>query len=416
MPTYCDQTENNVKKRKTIALLIVASIVTLAALAVSTSWWRSRPQGTPVAIEFADAQISGRLASARVLALGEATHGTHEFMAARLQVLQKLVDRGFTTVAWEEDFGAIARVNSWLQGGPGTAEDAVRLFGYGLNKTSDTVSLLTWVRAHNDTHPASEQIRFVGVDAARPSATKQLALDWLATRDAAAAADLSSRLAGFTDDTMWNQTVASEVAGAVVELRAAVTASDDGTQAAAEAAQAARVLEQTRQRASADNRDRMMFDNLSWVVEQGAASGREHTLVFGHNGHLDRAGQATSVGGDTLGKLAAQKWGDGYRVIGTDGHRVSVNSAGTVTTVTVNGRLRGLFEGTRVGYLELAAVTGDNAGLLTQPTTMVSAGEPFEGWQAWLPMLHSVRVTPAKAWDALIYVWDAAPTERISGR
>jgi len=27
--------------------------------------------------------------------------------------------------------------------------------------------------------------------------------------------------------------------------------------------------------------------------------------VFGHNGHLDRAGQATSVRGDTLGKLAA---------------------------------------------------------------------------------------------------------------
>lgn len=107
------------------------------------------------------------MTSARVLAL-EATHGTHEFQALRLQLLQKVADQGFTTVAWEEDFGSVALVDAWLQGGPGTAVEAARLFDYGLNRTRDTVDLLTWARAHNDQHPAGEDIRFVGIDAARP--------------------------------------------------------------------------------------------------------------------------------------------------------------------------------------------------------------------------------------------------------
>ena len=77
-----------------------------------------------------------------------------------------------------------------------------------------------------------------------------------------------------------------------------------------------------------------------------------------------------------MGRLAARQWGDDYRVIGTDGHRVGLNSQGTVSTLTVNGRIRGLFEGTTVGYLELASVTGADASCCAAPRRW-SAGEPF---------------------------------------
>lgn len=228
------------KKRKPLGLVFVAIIVSVAAVAAMVSWWQSRPQGSPVAGEFTEAVLSERMTSARVLALGEATHGTHEFQALRLQLLQKVADQGFTTVAWEEDFGSVALVDAWLQGGPGTAVEAARLFGYGLNRTRDTVDLLTWVRAHNDQHPAGEDIRFVGIDAARPTATKGLALAWLAARNPRAAADLTARLARFTDESLWDRAVAADVESAVADLQAALTASDDGSEAAAEAAGGAR--------------------------------------------------------------------------------------------------------------------------------------------------------------------------------
>ena len=59
----------------------------------------------------------------------------------------------------------------------------------------------------------------------------------------------------------------------------------------------------------------------------------------------------------------------------------------------------------------LTSVTGADAELSRGATTMVSAGEPFASWQAWVPPLHTVSVTPAEAWDALIYVWDASPSD-----
>lgn len=290
---------------KRILVIVLAVATAVAALGAGTLWWNSRALGTPVAVEFADAPVSDRLASATVLALGEATHGTHEFQAARLTLLQKVVDRGFTTIAWEEDFGSIARVNAWLQGGPGTAQDAVAQFGYRLNKTTANRDLLVWIRAYD-----------------------------------------------------------------------------------------------------------LLFENLRWVVERGAATGREHRLLFAHNGHVDRAGQASLAPGDKLGELAARHWGESYRAIGTDGHRVAVEADG-MTAVTVSGRHRGLSAGTRVGYLEVADVTGPDADLLRSRVTMVSVGYPFAAWQAWIPFLHTVDVTPTEAWDALIYVSDAAPTTRV---
>ena len=398
---------------KRILIIVLAVVTALAALGAGTLWWNGRALGTPVAVEFADAPVSDRLASATVLALGEATHGTHEFQAARLTLLQKVVDRGFTTIAWEEDFGSIARVNAWLQGGPGAAEDAVAQFGYRLNKTTANRDLLVWIRAYNDARPAGEKIRLVGVDAARPTDTKALALSWLASRDAAAAADLDARLAELSDDTLFDRDVATRVEGATAALLAAVTASDDGSEAAADAAQAARVLEQSRRRAfETGSRDALLFENLRWGVERGAASGREHTLLFAHNGHVDRAGQASLAPGDKLGELAARHWGESYRAIGTDGHRVAIEADG-VKVITVSGRHRGLFGGSRVGYLEVADVTGPDADLLRSRVTMVSVGFPFAAWQAWIPFLHTVDVTPTEAWDALIYVGDAAPTTRL---
>ena len=101
------------KKRKPIGLVFVAIIVSVAAVAAMVSWWQSRPQGSPVAGEFTEAVLSERMTSARVLALGEATHGTQEFQALRLQLLQKVADQGFTTVAWEEDFGRVDRAPPW---------------------------------------------------------------------------------------------------------------------------------------------------------------------------------------------------------------------------------------------------------------------------------------------------------------
>jgi len=132
------------------------------------------------------------------------------------------------------------------------------------------------------------------------------------------------------DGALFNKEVAQATEAASADLQAALAASDDGSPAAAQAIRAGLVVEQSRNRAfeGVMARDPLLFDNLTWVVERGAAEGRRHTLLFAHNGHVDRTGQANGAPGQKLGKLAADHYGDAYRTIGTDGHRVSLKSQG----------------------------------------------------------------------------------------
>ena len=133
-----------------------------------------------------------------------------------------------------------------------------------------------------------------------------MALAWLATRNPDAARSLGERLSRLNDGALFNKEVAQATEAASADLQAALAASDDGSPAAAQAIRAGLVVEQSRNRAfeGVMARDPLLFDNLTWVVERGAAEGRRHTLLFAHNGHVDRTGQANGAPGQKLGKLA----------------------------------------------------------------------------------------------------------------
>jgi len=56
-----------------------------------------------------------RVAGARFVLLGEATHGTHEFYAVRAELTRRLIaQRGFRGVAVEADWPAAARANRYI--------------------------------------------------------------------------------------------------------------------------------------------------------------------------------------------------------------------------------------------------------------------------------------------------------------
>lgn len=405
-------------RRRTWLVGILAVAVVLAGGSFAWTTLTSGPAGDPAAVEFADARLSVRLTSATVLALGEATHGTAEFQTARLQLIQKVAAQGFTTIALEDPAGSSSQVDAWLQGGPGTAEQAAQEFGFRLYRTREMAELLTWVRAFNEAQPAEKRVRLYGLDMQRPDADKAVVLGWLAGKDPAAAARFTDQLASVNDDAAFDAGVNAAALDATRELAALVErlgagSTDDAT---LRARLSARALVQGRENGAGAwgaARDAQLADQLAFLVDARAAAGGRHTLLFAHNGHVDRAGQATAVPGATMGVLNAQRWGDAYRAIGTDGNRVSLNSRGTIATVTVNSPIRGLFAGTRVGFVEVAEASGAsevNAEVLRRTMPMVSVGEPFDAWQAWIPPLHQVQVRPVDAWDALIYVADARPT------
>lgn len=401
-----------------VLLLVLAVVLVITGGIVGWRQWSTRPQGDPEATEFAGATVSSTLSGATVLALGEATHGNAELQLARLTLLQKLPE--FRAVVFEEDYGSVAQVNEWVQGGPGTAEDAARRFGFDLNHTAEMAELLQWVRDHNAGLPASQRIQLIGMDVQRVDANKQVALDWLVEHDREEADAVRAGLADWTDESNRGEQASELRSGArpaVENLVAAIEGTDGDGAERGVALNAATTLRQHLELKDAVGpgyskaRAEIMAANLARTVEQQRERGNEHTLLFAHNGHVDKTSAA--FGHADVGELAVERFGDDYRVIGTEVHDSTLRTGDREDRweVTLHNPtpLRGMFAGTEVGYLEFATASAANRELLEQPVRMASAGESFQQWQAWLPWTSSVTMVPADSYDALVLVDSATP-------
>src|SRR5215208_4998642 len=68
-----------------------------------------------------------RIGDARIVMLGEASHGTHEFYTWRSFISKKLIEeKGFNFIAVEGDWPDCYRVDRFVKGYPGSAPNAER--------------------------------------------------------------------------------------------------------------------------------------------------------------------------------------------------------------------------------------------------------------------------------------------------
>lgn len=125
-----------------------------------------REVGMPAAggADDADLALFGRIVGdARVVGLGESTHGTSEFFQLKHRLLEYLVRRqGFTVFAVETNQLSAERLNAYVQGGPGTAREAMRVM-FRVWNTEEMLALVEWMRSYN-MERADRPLRFIGYD------------------------------------------------------------------------------------------------------------------------------------------------------------------------------------------------------------------------------------------------------------
>jgi len=115
------------------------------------------------------AAIDRLTAGSALVALGESTHGTHEFFALKDALIRHFVAaRGTRLIAMEAPWYGSAQFDAFIVGGPGTAEQAVRALILWPWITEELASLARWLRAYNDPLPADARVRIVGVDPQLP--------------------------------------------------------------------------------------------------------------------------------------------------------------------------------------------------------------------------------------------------------
>ena len=97
-----------------------------------------------------------RFGDARVVLLGEATHGTSEFYRARAAISRHLiVHHGFNIVAVEADWPDAARIDRYVRHhAPKTErEEAFARFPTWMWRNEEVLDFVEWLRAHNEPLP-----------------------------------------------------------------------------------------------------------------------------------------------------------------------------------------------------------------------------------------------------------------------
>lgn len=300
---------------------------------------------------------------ARLVLLGEASHGTSEFYRERARITRRLIEeRGFTLVAVEADWPDAARVNHWVrgEGSDGTALESLddfRRFPRWMWRNREVLEFVEWLRERNDALPIERRAGFYGLDLYSLFASIDAVLGFLQRRDPDAAGRARRRYAcfdHFAEDTQaygymaesgLTESCEDEAIAQLVELQrgAGRTARLDGSAPPDElffAQQNARLVKNAeeyyrtmfRSRDRSWNvRDRHMLETLDALLEHYGTRGEPaRAVIWAHNSHLGDA-RATSMGDHgewNLGQLVRERLPPGGSVsVGFTTHTGTVTAA-----------------------------------------------------------------------------------------
>jgi erythromycin esterase-like protein len=299
------------------------------------------------------------IGDARVVLIGEASHGTHEFYRTRAELTRELIARrGFNVIAVEADWPDAYRVNRWVRGASddSSAEQALGdfvRFPRWMWRNTDVVEFTAWLRERNLRTPEAERVGFYGLDLYSLHRSIEAVLAYLGKVDPEDARRARERYScfemfggdpqayGYASTRGFSADCEDEVTAQLVDLRrrALDYANRDGRIAADEyffAEQNARLVAnaETYYRAmfgshvqSWNVRDRHMMETLESLVQH---TGRESkAVVWAHNSHLGdaRATQMASSGELNLGQLVRERFNGEAFLIGFTTHTGTVTAA-----------------------------------------------------------------------------------------
>jgi len=294
-----------------------------------------------------------RYADARIVLIGEASHGTSDFYRARAAITRRLIEQhGFTVIAVEADWPDAAALDRHVRHKPArpVSEPAFRRFPTWMWRNTDVDAFIAWLRAHNADLPAERMAGFYGLDLYNMSGSIRAVIDYLDRVDPATAAVARERygcLAPWgTDPAAYGRMALNEgfarCEEAVVTMlrdlfakqRAYIAGNPDDF---LDAAQNARLI------ANAENyyrvmyhgaaeswnlRDTHMFDTLELLLAAKGPAAK--AVVWAHNSHIGdaRFTEMGQVRGEfNIGQLCREHHGTAARLIGLGTHHGTVAAA-----------------------------------------------------------------------------------------
>ncbi|MGY2128597.1 erythromycin esterase family protein [Blastococcus sp. SYSU DS0617] len=293
-----------------------------------------------------------RIGGARIVAVGEASHGTHEYYAWRAALTRRLIEeQGFTVVAVEGDWPDCYRVNRSVRLLPGADEDprdaldAFARWPTWMWANDDVVDFCRWLRRYNADRADGERVGFYGLDVYSLWDSMHELIGWLeqnepdhvpqARRALACFEPYGEDGAGYAFASRFSPTscedAAVEVLRSLCEDRGRREAAEDPEARFAAEQNAAVVVDAERYyramvQGSAESwnvRDEHMVDVLDRLLEHTGGK----VVVWEHNTHIGdaRATDMARGGMVNVGQLLRERHGtDDVVLVGFGGHRGGV--------------------------------------------------------------------------------------------
>jgi protein-L-isoaspartate(D-aspartate) O-methyltransferase len=276
-----------------------------------------------------------RIGDARIVLLGEATHGTSEFYRMRARISRELVERcGFSFVAVEGDWPDAMAIHRYVTDAPPSRVQFTPFarFPTWMWRNEEVAEFVEWLRAHNlERRDRSRRAGFYGLDLYSLFTSIAHVLDYLDRVDPAAARVARARYGRLTpwqrDPAAYGRAVLQGQYASAEDAVAAMLrdllekrleyARQDG-ESFFDAARNARVVADAEHyyramyygsAVSWNLRDTHMFDTLEALLEHHGPASR--AIVWAHNSHVGNA-RATEMrvrGELNIGELARAEFG-----------------------------------------------------------------------------------------------------------
>jgi erythromycin esterase-like protein len=296
----------------------------------------------------------------RLVLLGEATHGTHEFYDARAEITKRLIlEKDFGAVAVEADWPDAYRVNRYvrLRSDDPNADDALsdfHRFPTWMWRNRDVLRFVEWLRGHNDALGSdAPTIGFYGLDfyslyrsidvlidtleRIDPEAAKRARERYVCFEQFADSEDYAFRAGLQTTKSCEDEAVQQLTEMLIQQVIPEVDVGDDDDRFFAE--QNARVVRNAERYYRAmfggevntwNLRDQHMGDTIDALLVQLARTHRlSKMVIWEHNSHVGdaRATERANVGELNVGQLMRERHPDDVRLVGFTTHTGTVAAA-----------------------------------------------------------------------------------------
>jgi len=275
-------------------------------------------------------RIESTIGDARIVAMGEETHGTREFFQLKHRMLEFLVEKkGFTVFGMEANWPESLAINDYVLNGTGDAEEALDSFHFWTWNTEEVLNMIRWMRKYNQDPKHTNKVKFLGFDMQVAYVAVRNAERYLEKVDPGEAKVASRVLAPLSDAEreresagrsryFWQRTEQRiESLLAWLEHRKKVYVEASSLEEWTLARHNLETVRQAVEMHSVDRsgnfspRDQAMAANVKWILEQEGPESK--IMLWAHNGHVSTAPLGD---GESMGAILRKTYGEKMVVCG----------------------------------------------------------------------------------------------------